>query len=121
LRLVDLITEEPQPRQNSILDVTIEVAGLELLLPVQFVRTQLGPNPGSWGRTFAVRLLQFSEDEYQGIKTGSRPELLRVLGGKRVKFAFGPVGWERVAKKELSFDMEQLRLDALTEFKIISK
>jgi hypothetical protein len=93
LRLEDLLTEPPQPRQDSILDVaiTVEAMGRDYILPVQFVRTQLGPDPGTWGRKFLVLLLGFPEAEYKEIKQGKRPELARVTGGKRVKFVFvGP-------------------------------
>lgn len=121
LRLADLFEQEPV-RQNSILDVTVvRAAGpeQEALLPVEFVRTQLGPDPRAWGRKFLVQLLGFTEQEYQAVKVGQRPDLVQVKGGRRVQFVFGPLGWSRVSTKELKLSLEDLFRDAQTNFQLV--
>jgi hypothetical protein len=69
-------------------------------------------------RIFLMHLLGFTEQEYQAVKVGQRPDLVQVKGGRRVKFVFGPLGWSRASTRELKLSLEDLFRDSQTNFQL---
>lgn len=96
------LSASPEEKEQVVeFEFAVEAWGVTFLLPAQYVRARLGPTPKTWARAFLADELRFSEQEYQGIKTGQRPDLARVMTDPRFVVVFGDEGWSKVKDKKL--------------------
>jgi len=96
LPAASLAAEEKE--QALDLDFVVEARGLGFALPARYVE-RLG-TPKTWARAFLVDEHRFSEQEYQGIKAGKRPELARLMTDPFV-VVFGDEGWSKVKDRKV--------------------